>query len=77
MKSAKILLEEAKSNPKKPVLYDVTPVPLMEECGVTALAFALPEMLRKFGGHICELALDSACESYRAHYFLLRVSFNF
>ncbi|KAJ7575437.1 hypothetical protein C8J56DRAFT_801436 [Mycena floridula] len=67
LKSAKILLEEAaklKDVPRKG-LCSVEPInlPTQEGDGFTALAFTLPETLRKFGGQVRELALDSACES--------------
>lgn len=61
MKSARILLEEFRKS-SKPGLYTVEPIQLAEEPGVSALAFALPDLLRQFGGRIRELALDSACK---------------
>lgn len=63
IKSAKILLEEAKKS-NKPGLYTVESITLKEEPGVLALAFALPDILRQFGGRIREVALDSACEPF-------------
>jgi hypothetical protein len=42
-------------------LYTVQPIPLHEEVGFTALAFALPEILQQWGGHVREISLDSAC----------------
>jgi MULE transposase domain len=61
VKSAKILLDEA-SKPQlgQKGLYVVQPIPLHEEPGFTAIAFALPEVLRQWGGRIREVALDSA-----------------
>ncbi|KAJ7598463.1 hypothetical protein C8J56DRAFT_770700 [Mycena floridula] len=64
LKSAKILLKEAaklKDIPRKG-LYAVEPInlPTQDGDGFTAIAFALPEMLCKFGGQVRELALDSA-----------------
>jgi hypothetical protein len=61
LKSAKMLLEEARK-PGKHGLYTVEPIPLHEEDGLTAIAFALPDILRKFGGRVRELSLDSTCE---------------
>ena len=49
VKSAKILLEEARQS-GKPALYTVEPIPLEEEEGFKAITFALPDILRKFGG---------------------------
>jgi hypothetical protein len=44
-------------------LYTVVePIPIVEETGVTAIAFTLPEILRQWGGRIREIQLDSACE---------------
>lgn len=40
----------------------VEPIPIMEETGVTAIAFILPEILRQWGGRIREIQLDSACK---------------
>lgn len=48
--------------PVKHGLYTIEPIPLHEEEGLTAIAFALPEILRKFGGRVHELSLDSTCE---------------
>jgi hypothetical protein len=61
--SAKKLIEEASKAPKTAVerSYHVEPIPLNDEDGFTGLAFALPEVLQKFGGRIRELTLDSSC----------------
>jgi hypothetical protein len=61
VKSAKILLEEARQSGKQG-MYTVEPIPLEEEDGFKAIAFTLPDVLRKFGGRVRELSLDSACE---------------
>jgi len=61
LKSTKTLLEEAQK-PGKHGLYTMEPIPLHEEDGLTAVAFTLPDILRKFGGRVCELSLDSTCE---------------
>jgi hypothetical protein len=42
----------------------VESIPLHEEAVFTALAFALPGILQQWGGHIQEIALDSACMFY-------------
>lgn len=63
VKSAKVLIEEAHKSGKHG-LYTVEPVPLKEEAGFKAIAFTLPDLLRKFGGRVRELSLDSACKSY-------------
>ena len=62
VKSAKVLLEEAWESGKHG-LYTVEPIPLEEEAGFKAIAFTLPDLLRKFGGRVQELSLDSACKS--------------
>lgn len=59
LKSAKILIDEASKD--RSSLYSVESIPLHEEEGFTAIAFALPEMLRQWGGRIREIALDSTC----------------
>lgn len=61
--SAKILLEEAKV-PGNHGLYTVQPIPLHTEPGMVAIAFALPDILRKWGGRVREVSLDSACEFF-------------
>lgn len=64
--SARILIEEAsKKGPGPGGMYKVTPIPLNEETGFTAIAFSLPEMLRKWGGTIREISLDSACQFFK------------
>ncbi|RDX40007.1 hypothetical protein OH76DRAFT_1366849 [Lentinus brumalis] len=60
LKSARILLDEAKAGGSHAELYTVEAVDLPEVEGFTALAFALPNILRKWGGRIREIALDSA-----------------
>jgi hypothetical protein len=61
VKSAKLLLEEAKTTGPHS-LYVVKPIPLHSEDGIIAIAFALPDVLCQWGGRIREVALDSACE---------------
>jgi len=62
VQSARLLLEEFKiSAPDR--LYTVEPIPVEQDEGITVIAFALPEILRQWGGHLRELQLDSACES--------------
>jgi hypothetical protein len=56
-------MEEAReNNQEKSRLYSAEPIPLAQEDGVTAIAFALPDLLRQFGGRMRELALDSTCK---------------
>jgi hypothetical protein len=67
LKSANILLEEFTTSKgpglgMKEPLYSVEPIPLTPQPGFTAIAFALPKMLREVGGRVRELSLDSACE---------------
>lgn len=59
VKSASLLIAEAESLSS---LYTVAPIELPTEDGFTAVAFALPELLRQWGGRIREIALDSTCE---------------
>ena len=40
----------------------VQSIPVHNEDGFTAIAFSLPEILRKWGGQLRELSLDSACK---------------
>lgn len=66
VRSAWMLLEEHRTLPSGGSLSGcytvVEPIPIEEETGVTAIAFALPEILRQWGGRIREIQLDSACE---------------
>lgn len=63
VKSAKILLDEAFTNSSTDKnTYSVEPIPVHDEPGFIAIAFCLPEVLRKWGGKIRELSLDSACK---------------
>lgn len=43
--------------------YTVKLVNLSDEPGFKTLAFVLPDMLRRFGGRMREIAMDSACET--------------
>jgi hypothetical protein len=62
VQSARLLLEEFKiSSPDR--LYTVEPIPVEQDEGITVIVFALPEILRQWGGRLRELQLDSACES--------------
>ena len=62
VKSAKILLGEAsQQDDKAKKVYTVEEIPIHNEEGFTAIAFSLPEIVRKWGGKIRELSLDSAC----------------
>jgi len=66
LESAKILLEKA-HKPGKHELYTVEPIPLHEEDGLAVIAFALPDILWKFGGRVHELSLNSTCEFSRKY----------
>lgn len=67
LKSAWILLDKAKwseapcTGTKNDILYTVDPINLPGKDSFKGIA--LLEILRKWGGHICELALNSACTS--------------
>ena len=69
VKSAKILINEASSQQShengSSSLYTVTPVPLHDEPGFVAIAFVLQEVLRRWGGRIREISLDSACTFFQ------------
>ncbi|KAJ7500458.1 hypothetical protein B0H11DRAFT_1714586 [Mycena galericulata] len=72
IKSANILLEEFTapkpgSGGKEP-LYSVEPIPLTPQPGFTAIAFALPKLLREVGGRVRELSLDSAWNTNGSRY---------
>lgn len=62
LKSAEILLKEASISGDEGNPYRVQPITLPQIDGFTALAFAMPGMVRKYGAKIRELSLDSACE---------------
>ncbi|KAJ7204151.1 hypothetical protein GGX14DRAFT_369028, partial [Mycena pura] len=72
LKSAKIIIEEAAAEARPhengPPLFRVEPVPLPDVNGFSAIAFVLPEPLRKWGGRVRELALDSAWETNQSQY---------
>ncbi|KAJ6522810.1 hypothetical protein DFH09DRAFT_1330397 [Mycena vulgaris] len=73
LKSANILLDEfsrSKPDPKtgKKPLYSVEPIQLTGEPGFTAIAFALPQLLREVGGRVRELSLDSAWDTNGSGY---------
>ncbi|KAJ7656862.1 hypothetical protein DFH06DRAFT_991429, partial [Mycena polygramma] len=72
LKSANILLKEftspdPKSGKNEP-LYSVEPIPLTPEPGFTAIAFALPKLLREISGRVRELSLDSAWNTNGSRY---------
>jgi hypothetical protein len=76
LKSATILLEEFTSSPNPPSggkepLYNIEPIPLIPQPGFTAIAFALPKILREVGGRVRELSFDSARKSlhFSCHVF--------
>jgi hypothetical protein len=53
--------EQIGTHQKEP-FYRAEAIPLPDLEGFTAIAFALPEPLKKFGGRIRELVADSACK---------------
>ena len=63
VKSAKTLLDEASQTRSRNSgsLYVVETVPIKDEIGYTGIAFVLPEILGKWGGHVKELQIDSTC----------------
>jgi hypothetical protein len=60
LESAKILLKEF-SQANSAYKIEPIPVPQNQDDGFTAIAFALPTLIRKWGGKIREVALDSTC----------------
>ncbi|KAJ7805591.1 hypothetical protein B0H14DRAFT_3771176, partial [Mycena olivaceomarginata] len=72
LKSAKMIIEEAAAEARPrdngPSLFRVEPVPLPDINGFNTIAFVLPEPLRKWGGRVRELALDSAWETNKSQY---------
>ncbi|KIK58569.1 hypothetical protein GYMLUDRAFT_74854 [Collybiopsis luxurians FD-317 M1] len=66
-KSTKILVEEAsKEHPtgtEKGFIWRVDEIRLSDESEYSAIAFCMVEVLQKFGVHIRELSLDSACKN--------------
>lgn len=62
IKSAKKLLEEF-SQKDKGSPYHIEPIPMPDNAddGYTAIAFSMPNLIRKWGGKIVEIALDSTC----------------
>ncbi|KAF8919416.1 hypothetical protein CPB85DRAFT_1155897, partial [Mucidula mucida] len=68
VKSAKILLEEFRNTPAlSPYLVEPIPRPEVDD-GFTALAFSLPNPIRKWGGKIQEVALDSAWNTNKSRF---------
>ena len=70
LKSAQMLLDEftapesgSTSGGKEP-LYTIEQITLTPQPGLTAIAFALPKLLREVGGRVRELSLDSACTTF-------------
>ena len=53
---------EMRSKVKKNGSYLVENIPVHDEDGVGALAWSLPELLRKWAGRIREVSMDSACK---------------
>ncbi|KAJ7026510.1 hypothetical protein C8F04DRAFT_890657, partial [Mycena alexandri] len=46
----------------------IEPIPLTPQSGFTAIAFALPKLLREVGGRVRELSLDSAWNTNGSRY---------
>ncbi|KAJ7823670.1 hypothetical protein B0H13DRAFT_2375936 [Mycena leptocephala] len=72
LKSAQILLDEFTAPDSAPgqkePLYSVEQIPLTPQPGFTAIAFALPKLLREVGGRVRELSLDSAWNTNGSRY---------
>ncbi|KAJ7198183.1 hypothetical protein GGX14DRAFT_623560, partial [Mycena pura] len=77
LKSARKIIEEASQeqcgmHDKQP-LYRAEKIPLPEIDGFSVVAFALPEPLRKWGGRVRELALDSSWSTNKTQYELFSI----
>ncbi|CAK5266892.1 unnamed protein product [Mycena citricolor] len=67
-KSARLLIEEfRRNNPRFGAHIESIPLPKNEDT-CTAIAFALPTLIRKWGGGISEIALDSTWKTNKAGY---------
>ncbi|KAJ6461783.1 hypothetical protein C8R45DRAFT_841955, partial [Mycena sanguinolenta] len=77
LKSARKIIEEASREQRgehnKQRIYRAEAIPLPDADGFSAVAFALPDPICKWGGHIRELALDSAWSTDRAQYEVFSV----
>ncbi|KAJ7936963.1 hypothetical protein B0H13DRAFT_1589238 [Mycena leptocephala] len=66
LESAKMLLNDLKKNPAFSA-YELEPIELPKlDDGYTAIAFTLPTLIRKWGGTIREVALDSTFNTTKA-----------
>ncbi|KAG6848015.1 hypothetical protein H0H93_004170 [Arthromyces matolae] len=65
MESARLLLKDKKHQEG---LYQVTPIPLDDVEGFTALAFSLPEVLLRWGERVREISLDSAWNTNKSNF---------
>ncbi|KAJ6458878.1 hypothetical protein C8R47DRAFT_1244886 [Mycena vitilis] len=65
VESAKTIIKEFSAHDS---MYEAEPIPMPEspEDGITALAFALPSLIRKWGGTIREVAIDSTFNTNKA-----------
>ncbi|KAI0042579.1 hypothetical protein FA95DRAFT_1636386 [Auriscalpium vulgare] len=66
LKSARIILQEALEDGGHG--YAVEEVPLTEEPGLVSISFVLPDLLRKWGGRVREISLDSAWNTNGSRY---------
>jgi hypothetical protein len=62
--SAQKLLSEAENTTVSNGLSKALPIKIPNRDGFVAIAWAVPELLQKWGGQLREIALDSACKPY-------------
>lgn len=55
------VLMEAQQSPER--FTQAEPISLPDIEGYKAIAFSLPDIIRRWGSHIREISLDSACKS--------------
>ncbi|KAG6823000.1 hypothetical protein H0H92_011798, partial [Tricholoma furcatifolium] len=67
--SSRILIDEAsRSQDPSKMVYQVESIQVHNEEGFIGIAFALPDLLKKWGNHIRELSLDSAWNTNGSNY---------
>ncbi len=63
LKSTRILIDEYSCEaPGQSYHIQNVPMPEKADNGFTAVAFVTPNVIRKWGGKVCKIAMDSACK---------------
>lgn len=63
LKSTRTLIDEYSCEaPGQPYHIQNVPMPEKADDGFTAVVFVIPNVIRKWGGKVCEIAMDSACK---------------